>query len=78
MSIELTEEQRQALALSREVPPRVLDPAAKITYVLLPADLYEKMQALLDEDDVRLMEPFLAELAAEDWEDAAHYETPRP
>jgi hypothetical protein len=29
---------------------------------------------LLDEDDVRMMEPLLAELSPEDWEDVAHYE----
>jgi hypothetical protein len=31
-------------------------------------------QQLLEEDEVRLMEPLLAELDPEDWEDAAHYE----
>jgi hypothetical protein len=78
MSIELTEDQRQALAQCREVPPRVLDPAANITYVLVRADVYEKLQDLLGEEDVRPLEPLLAELAPEDWEDASHYETPRP
>jgi hypothetical protein len=74
MSIELTEQQRQALQRDSESPPRVIDRATDTTYVLVRADVYEKMQALLDDGDVRLMEPLLAELAPEDWEDLAHYE----
>jgi hypothetical protein len=77
MSIELTEQQRQALARSSESPPRVLDPVTNTTYVLLRADVYAKVQALLGDDDVRLMEPLLAELSPEDWEDASNY-GPRP
>jgi hypothetical protein len=74
MSIELTEQQQQALQRDSERPPRVIDPATNTAYVLLRADVYQKMQALLDDEDVRLMEPLLAELAPEDWEDLAHYE----
>ncbi len=74
MSIELTEQQRNALAAESEFPPRVLDPANQTTYVLLPADLYQRIRTLLDADDVRLMHPLLAELAPEDWEDLANYE----
>jgi hypothetical protein len=74
MSIELTEQQQQALAREPESPPRIIDRATNTTYVLVRADVYEKIQVLLDEDDVRLLEPLLAELAPEDWEDLAHYE----
>jgi hypothetical protein len=74
MSIELTEQQHQALTRESESPPRVIDRMTNTTYVLVRADLYQKIQALLDEDDVRLMEPLLAELSPEDWEDVAHYE----
>jgi hypothetical protein len=73
--IELTEEQQRALAEQTESPPRVLDPGTSTAYVLVRADLYAKWQALLDEDDVRLMEPLLAELAPEDWEDPSAYES---
>jgi len=38
------------------------------------ADLYQRIQALLEEDDVRLMEPLLAELSPADWGDAANYD----
>lgn len=74
MSIELTPQQHQALAVQADYPPRVRDPATNTTYVLLPAEVFERMQTLLDNDDPRLMEPLLAELAPEDWEDAANYE----
>jgi hypothetical protein len=71
--IELTQEQQDALA--RQVGPlRVVDPRTRATYVLLRMDVFEKMQRLLDEDDVRHLEPLLAELAPEDWEDASNYD----
>jgi hypothetical protein len=77
MSIELTEHQQQALTRQTESPPRVIDRATNTTYVLVRADVYEKIQALLDDDDIRQMEPLLAELAPEDWEDLTHYENRR-
>ena len=49
--IELTEEQRHALAREEESPPRVLDPASNIAYVLVRADVYERFQSLLSDDD---------------------------
>lgn len=73
MSIELTEQQLQALAQEPQSPPRVIDRATNTTYVLLRADLYERVQTLLAEDDVRSLEPLLAELSPEDWEDPANY-----
>jgi hypothetical protein len=45
--------------------------------VLVRADVYEKMQALLNDEDVRLMGPLLAELAPEDWEDLTQVFTDR-
>jgi hypothetical protein len=73
MRIELTEQQRQALAQAGEAPLRIVDPATNTTYYLVRAELYTRMQTLLQEDDVRLMEPLLADLAPEDWEDATSY-----
>ncbi len=70
--IELTEQQRQEL-LGRE-PARVRDPQTNETYVLVRADLYERLRAILDGDDARLMAPLLADLDPEDWEDASAYE----
>jgi hypothetical protein len=74
MTVELTEEQRRALARESPSPLRLVDPVSKTTYVLLPADVYEQLQSLLEEDDVRWMEPHLADLSPEDWVDAANYE----
>jgi hypothetical protein len=72
--IELTEAQRQAIATSEESPPTLIDPQTKTAYVLLRRDVYERLQDLFDEDDVRRMAPLLADLDPEDWEDAAAYE----
>lgn len=50
MSIELTEGQLKALAQTEETPARVIDPRTRETFVLLPADLYERVQPLLRSD----------------------------
>lgn len=71
--IELTEDQRQAIAADEESPPTVLDPETKTTYVLIRKEVFERLKGVLD-DDVRLMSPLLADLDAEDWEDASVYE----
>ena len=46
--IELTEQQLQAIAASGENPLPVVDPRTNTSYVLLRADVYER---LLDYDD---------------------------
>jgi hypothetical protein len=43
MSIELTEEQAQAVAASGDAPPTLVDPKTQTTYVLISKDLYEKL-----------------------------------
>jgi hypothetical protein len=43
MSIPLTREQRQAVVQSKG-PARFVDPDSKQEYVLLPTELYERMQ----------------------------------
>ena len=47
--IELTLEQRQAVARQGEVFPRVIDPATHITYVLIREEVYARLQAFFDE-----------------------------
>lgn len=44
--IELTEQQRKALGT--EELPRVVDPQTQETYVLVRADIYERMRAIID------------------------------
>jgi hypothetical protein len=66
MSIELTEEQRQALALSSP-PCRVIDPSTKDEYVLIRAEVYERLRGLLeDEFDPREVYPFVDKIMTED------------
>jgi len=72
--IELTEEQRHAIATAGEEPPTVIDPMTRATYVLLRRELYERLKGIFEEDDARLMAPLLADLDPEDWEDASAYE----
>ena len=67
--IELTEEQLQAVRAS-EVPVPVLDPRTKEAYVLLRAELYERIKALLeDAEDQREQEAWLdlTEEARREW-----------
>jgi hypothetical protein len=72
--IELTEEQRQAIATTRELPPTVIDPETKAAYVLVRQELYEQLKGNLDEDDARSMAALLADIDPEDWQDASKYE----
>jgi len=44
MTIELTDEQRQALGGQSDEPVQVIDPRTKETYVLLRAELYERLR----------------------------------
>jgi hypothetical protein len=78
MTVELTEQQRQLLAT--ESPARVIDPKTKAVYVLVPADVYDRVKALVEAEpfDPADMYGLLADLAPEDWEDASHYEKPQP
>lgn len=67
--IELTEEQRRAAAA--ESPLRLLDRSANREYVLVPAELYERVRSLLEDgldrrDVARLVERAMAEYDAAD------------
>ena len=62
--IELTEQQQREL---REAgwPPRILNPGTQETFVLLPAAMFERVRALLEEEDeiaaVEEMYPLVSE-----------------
>jgi hypothetical protein len=75
MTTELSPELRQALAASPDGPVELVDSTTKRTYVLVSAELFRRVQSLLgdERDVVQSMSPFLADLAPEDWEDAANY-----
>ena len=49
----LEELRGEARESGRKMPPRVVNPRTNQTYVLLPAELYERVRAVLeDEDDI--------------------------
>ena len=48
--IELTEHQRQALAVAGEQPPTLIDPQTHAAYVLLPRHVYERFRELVYDD----------------------------
>jgi hypothetical protein len=50
MTLQLTDEQRRALKNQTDKPIRVVDEETNTTFVLLPADLYERVNALFEDD----------------------------
>jgi hypothetical protein len=46
----LTEEQSQAVATHTDEPLRLIDPKTNEVYVLLRADVYDRLRSLLEED----------------------------
>jgi hypothetical protein len=74
--IELTLEQRQAVAQQGETPPRAVDPDTHTIYVLIPEEIYARVKALLDEEEanqlLRDMYPHVMEVfGREGWDDPA-------
>jgi hypothetical protein len=80
MTAELSPELRKALAAAPEGPVEVIDPITKQAYVLVSAEMFHRVHALLrdERDAIRDMSSMLADLAPEDWEDAATYDSPSP
>ncbi len=74
--IELTLEQRQAVAQQGETPPRAIDPDTYTTYVLIREEIYTRMRTLLDETEnnqfLRGMYPQVMEVFGRTgWDDPA-------
>jgi len=74
--IELTLEQRQAVAQPGEIPPRAVDPDTQTIYVLIREEVYARLRALLDEEGgnqfLRDMYPHVMEVfGREGWDDPA-------
>ena len=70
----ITPEIRQAIEAG-EVPLRIQDPETRDAYVLIPAEPFQAIRAWLlsPKGEVRSLEPILADLAPDDWEDASRY-----
>jgi hypothetical protein len=73
MGIELTEQDLEAVAQGQ--PFRFSAPQRNIEYVVVRADVYDRVQLLVGGDDVdpETMYPLLAEISPDDWEDPSVY-----
>lgn len=70
MRIELTEQQRQALAQAGNEPLCLVDSTTNATYYLVRADLYAKVQSLFDGDfDPREAYPAVDTVFGKEWDD---------
>ncbi len=74
--IELTLEQRKAVATDAETPPRVIDPSTRTRYVLVREELYDRVRRVFEADEesqfVREMTPHVMEVFGRDgWDDPA-------
>jgi hypothetical protein len=69
--IALTIEQHQAIEDAGGKPVRVEDPQTRATYVLIDANLYERIRALVEPDDFSPEEfaPMIWDAMKEDWDD---------
>lgn len=68
---QLTQEQSSAVRAAVETPIRMVDPDTNTEYVLLRADVYERMHHLFDDPEA---DAFLAQIesaAAAGWDDPA-------
>lgn len=73
MSIELSEQHLDAVAKGE--PFRFIAPKTQMEFVVLRADVYDRVKELVAGDDVdpETMYPLLAEIVPEDWEDPSVY-----
>jgi hypothetical protein len=73
--IELTLEQRNAVAQDLEAPPLVLDPNTDTKYVLIRAEVFDRIRQLFDLDDnqfTRDLTPHVMEVFGRaGWDDPA-------
>jgi hypothetical protein len=71
MSIQLNEEQGQALDNQTDIPPRVVDPRTNKTYVLIETGEYERLKMSSENDfSVRDVYPLIDAVADnEGWND---------
>lgn len=73
--IELTLEQRNAMAQGLEIPPSVLDPDTNTRYVLIRAEIYDRVRQVLELDEnqfVRDLTPHVMEVFGRSgWDDPA-------
>ena len=73
MRTELTNE--NLLAVAKGEPFRFVAEETKIEFVVLRADVYDRLKMLITSDDVdpETMYPLLAEISPDDWDDPSLY-----
>ena len=67
----ITPEQKQAVDSAGNQPVRLEDPESHRAFVLISAEQFDRMNALLSEDPVEQMYPFLDEAFRDGWDDPA-------
>jgi hypothetical protein len=73
MTPKLTDDQRQAIKEHGDAPVHVLDAHTNEEFVIIRANLYEKVKPLLEEGDLDPREayPLIDQVMKEDWDDPA-------
>ena len=68
----ITPEIRQAIERAGEEPVELTDPDTNSVYIIVRADLYDRMRALCDDFHIRDAYPLMDQVAARDgWDDPA-------
>jgi hypothetical protein len=66
----ITPEIRQAIELAGERPVQLTDPETNSVYIIVRAEVYERMRASCDDSDIRDAYPLMDQVAAlEGWDD---------
>lgn len=65
----LTRKQSSAVRAAAETPPRIVDPATNTEYVLLRADVYERVRHLFDDPAADAFMAQIESAAAAGWDD---------
>ena len=86
MMTTLSDEQRTALEQQAGAPLYVNDPLTQLQYVLIPAEVYQRVRGLIEADDFDVAETYVAQeraLAEAGWDDPAldaynDYDSHRP
>jgi hypothetical protein len=71
--LELSKDQRDELAQRAGEPVRVVDPATQKEYVIVPIDLFDRVRALLGDEQFDIRETYAAQetALAKVWDDPA-------
>ncbi len=72
MTTKFSDELRQAIEEHGGAPVYVVDVTTNASYVVMRAEQFQKISALVD--GVEAMYPLLADIEPDDWEDIGHYD----